>query len=250
MNGLLAVTLLLISVSNSMKNEPPQFPSDTLLSVLANQYREQHVFDNLKRLLEQGNQTSDLPPRLQVAFLKTHKTGSATMASVLFRLACRHQLRVMTVGFGPTLSPRMGAAWLNGAARSNSPQFDVMFQHITQSVQMLDVPISAVIQAYQSYISKPFIFTIVREPIALSISWLYYFRPPTENISLSLAATAIPPNMLCRHLGIATEAQLNAFLEKDVDLFDMICLTERFDECMVMLRRRLHWFAVLACIVF
>jgi hypothetical protein len=103
------------------------------------------------------------------------------------------------------------------------------------------------IDFFHHIINKPVILTMIREPLSHTLSWLAYFRPfvfgrdgrsqPAHIIQSQLRTD----NLQCRELGITTDKELDAFIASGMDLFDMICVTEHFDECMVMLRRRMNW---------
>jgi hypothetical protein len=85
----------------NMTGPNPNDMYQTMAEVMVHQhkYRGSDVFIPLIGMLSWENVTrfnsNPLQTRVKhVAFLKTHKTGSATLASVLFRYCARHHLRI------------------------------------------------------------------------------------------------------------------------------------------------------------
>jgi hypothetical protein len=98
------------------------------------------------------------------------------------------------------------------------------------------------VEFFNHIIDKPFIITVLREPLQQLLSFMYWYHDSKiQKYGLTQALKQGPSNPQCRELGITTDEQLDRFLESDMYLFDMICVTEHFDECMVMLRRRMNW---------
>jgi hypothetical protein len=185
----------------------------------------------------------------KVAFLKTHKTGSATMTGVLFRFACRHNARVLIEGHLTQTRFELVRQWRSEfdplQLKVKEPQqFDMVFQHIVPALTKyrdIRVPFSVTLQYYKFNIHEPFIFTIVREPVAAALSWLSYFEKKQKGETESHAIMRIPENRQCSEFGIYTQEDLDSFLTNSFPSINLICLTEKFDECLVLLRRRLNW---------
>lgn len=181
--------------------------------------------------------------RNNIALLKTYKTAGGTLASVLFRFASRHHSRIFP---GESLSnvhfKQLLYSWPSNRTMLARSQCNTIMRH---SVSPLSAPhpMPVMIEFFNHIIDRPFVITVLREPIGHMLSYLYFFE--VQDISEHGLTETInklaPTNPQCKELGIDTEEDLNRFIESEMYLFDMICLTEYFDECMVMLRRRMNW---------
>ncbi|CAM9149905.1 unnamed protein product [Ectocarpus sp. 4 AP-2014] len=66
-----------------------------------------------------------------VAFVKTHKTASTTLAAIMYRYAARHELKLSHFGGGSTISLKSAAA----KTKEDRQLVDIMHYHITTQGQ-------------------------------------------------------------------------------------------------------------------
>lgn len=91
------------------------------------------------------------------------------------------------------------------------------------------------------------VFTLFREPKQQYISWAYFYYVPNKypadpaEVFLSFLREQRNPNPLAGEFGLFSEGDVDTFLEKHFGNFKLILLSERFDECLVLLRRILNW---------
>lgn len=90
--------------------------------------------------------------------------------------------------------------------------------------------------------------TVFRDPVMQYISWTYYFkvpeRPPgTSPMDLlrDLVEAGENPNLLAHEFGIRTEEELQVFMTRYFDGFDLIIPSERFDEGLILMKRLFNW---------
>ncbi|KAH3884350.1 hypothetical protein DPMN_008328 [Dreissena polymorpha] len=195
---------------------------------------------------------SGTPERVtHVGFLKVHKAGSTTMQNLLFRFGLRYKLNIAVpkkgniVGYStPLVPPRY------------SDHYDILACHTMYSKNLYAklLPTDAVRIA------------IIREPFERMVSAAFYYRdvwkskylksiPPSNFIHnlvslpekydkkvFSKTKNAMgydfdfPANMTLKHKDQIQNYLLT--LEKD---FELVMTTDKFDESLVLLRRRLNW---------
>jgi hypothetical protein len=115
-------------------------------------------------------------------------------------------------------------------------------KHVARHGRPPPLPLPEMIEFFKYIIDKPLIITIMREPMEQVLSTMYYFlTKDVQHNGLTATIETFPANPQCRELGITTDEELDRFIESGMDMFDLICVTEHFDECMVMLRRRMNW---------
>jgi hypothetical protein len=194
-----------------------------------------------QRYLHQG----DLEKRKNIVLYKTHKTAGGTLCSVLFRFASRHHSRIFNAGgdIGATFPPSTFRSWSAHHRSLEKAHYNTLFRHVGRSGELPPLHLHEMIEFFQYIIDKPFIITVLREPLQHTLSYIFFYHKK-EVSKLGLTKTIdehLPENPQCTELGITTDDQLNHFIESEMALFDMFCVTEHFDECMVMLRRRMNW---------
>jgi hypothetical protein len=243
---LLSITMLIVVFSHAS--------SETIDLTNCEQQRcDKSVLAPFREALEapeaqQYRHPGDSEKRKNIVFLKTHKTGSGTMASFLFRFASRHHSRFFiasdsTDKRASTMSKKIFQSWAAHHKSLPKAKANTLLRHVAYHSEPPPLPLPKLIEFYQYIIDKPFIVTLVREPMQHVISYMYWYeRPKVEKLGLTEAIKQrLPTSPQCRELGITTDEQLDLFIESGMYLFDMICLTEHFDECSVMLRRRMNW---------
>lgn len=194
-----------------------------------------------------------------LVFLKTHKTGSSTIASMLLRFAIKKRLNV---AIPPPGEKQLG--WPNEFSQLStglpppSHQYDMLCNHaVLQSEHM------------RSYVKPGAKFvTILREPVSQAVSSMQYFlhclptnlRDPSTSIK-DIARWVMQTDSYHFHESQAfdlgwkrhlentnssgktlTEIQvINSFVTSLDHLFDLVMIMEHFDESLVLFRRELGW---------
>eukprot|EP00053_Salpingoeca_punica_P023186 m.9243 g.9243 ORF g.9243 m.9243 type:complete len:508 (-) comp4634_c0_seq1:724-2247(-) len=196
----------------------------------------------------------------QIVFHKTHKTGSTTVSSILFRLLARRQLRMLRYYRGITALPR---EWFDQTKAYKIPEankhaFNVSLLHISSPRGMTNT-MQHVRTVFRQYIDNPFIFSIVRDPKQHILSWICYFLVPRSPAQLGnllrqrqlknlqaadfgcytqdcVAALTAPAKRLAANA--SASASGGSASDPAVQFF---MVTERFDESLVLLRRIMNW---------
>lgn len=172
----------------------------------------------------------------RVAYLKTHKTGSTTLGSVLFRYAKRRNVTAVPAGahlFVTYETPE--ALALRG---------EVILQHITGG-QMRAGGFGEAVRFYDAAIVGNTLITTVREPAARLVSWYYYFVAPYAT-ALTLDEWldddgAAARCTLAAEFGVYDEMGLAVFLHEHVGRFAFMAVADRFDDSVVALALQLGW---------
>lgn len=168
-----------------------------------------------------------------IAYLKTHKTGSTTFGSILFRYSARRGLvpvRIHEHIFKSyaTATPRPGKVFLN---------------HITAG-QMREGDFENALAFYRRAVRDMTFITAVREPMQRMISWFYYFvQPQHPKLTLRqwLYSTNAENCTLSAEFGVYTEEQLSVFMTNHIKRFDMILVSDRFLESICVMALRFGW---------
>ena len=212
-------------------------------------------------------------PRRKVVYLKTHKTGSSTVASIVQRYGFINNLTFVIPNQRHFLTHRKlfsadnimkpGAANLgkNGQTNNTSWNFDVGYEMLTNHARFNRKEFDKVFHDAK-YV------TIVREPVAQFESGFFYFNiPNTMKIKSKdplkdfmknpkknferIMRTQHPfkncmHNYQCFDLGLELDQMDNesAILDKIHNLdseFDLVMIQEYFDESLLLLRKLLCW---------
>ncbi|CAM9464061.1 unnamed protein product [Phaeothamnion confervicola] len=183
--------------------------------------------------------------RCNVAFIKTHKTASTTMTSILYRYGARHNktiARFDVKGTSCTLEKAAEDVSLGKAPRSDifhyhyvwdgifkGGEFDYI-EHKYRQIMSLDSPMDFV--------------SVLREPIRHYLSYYYFYYEPLKHVQIEeyLKNTAkLLRNPLCAEFGIYGPRQLDRFIKNDLPKFTLMMLTEKFDEGVVLLAHMFGW---------
>ncbi|CAM9934952.1 unnamed protein product, partial [Ectocarpus sp. 13 AM-2016] len=183
-----------------------------------------------------------------VAFVKTHKTASTTLAAIMYRYAARHELKLSHFGGGSTVSLKSAAA----ETKENRQLVDIMHYHITTQGQYTGTWDEAV-KCYRRIMRDPddinFV-TVLREPRSHLLSYYYYYIQPRNQISIeeflmhpagSSKDHKLLYNPLSAEFGVRTAEQLDSLISDTLPDFKLILLTERLEEGLLVLARMLHW---------
>lgn len=196
--------------------------------------------------LDRDNQVSNL------AFFKTHKTGSTTLAILLHRYGVRHDLEVAHFpGYGSTIPIAQAAE----KTRESEKRVDIMHYHIDTNTPKQERWSQAKAR-YGDVMRDPdginFV-TLFREPRDRLLSFYTFFVEFETRVPIQEFLGRKDPdpkvverlrNLGCKEFGVETEADLDVFIRTEIPEFELILLTERFDEGLMVLRNLLGWHLV------
>ncbi|XP_050406599.1 galactose-3-O-sulfotransferase 4 [Patella vulgata] len=194
------------------------------------------------------NRTSTTKPtqctkRTNIAFLKVHKCGSTTMSNILHRFALRYNLNVV-------LPDKNGTRfWVLGLLDKDT------HKKIIPVAKGEEYNILAVDTYYNKHIyeqlipNHPFFLAIFREPVERYISYLFYHKNTRETLIQKMKTnpyifhgyTGGAPPILNDFSFYVQNLSLIRFTERMDNEFDMIMVTEYFDQSLILLKRKLCW---------
>ena len=208
---------------------------------------KQKVREN-RRLLHPNATTS-------VMFLKTHKTGGSTLQNIFFRFAVFHGLEVAlpvahSAFYYPSLNFHSSIVLQD---TKSGPCCDFLLHHL-----VFNVPeVKKVVRPDAAFV------TILRDPVSLFTSAFTYYNlsrcmngKSLPEINLRKYAhlnTSICPtvkfqiaNMQVFDMGISlthgyTDCAIKDFIAKMDRLFDIVLITEMFEESLVVLKTKFNW---------
>lgn len=170
-----------------------------------------------------------------VVLIKTHKTASTTLASILFRLGMNHNLRMFV--------PHYHYIDLKRRPMTQPKSNISMYHHFTPSLQT-----EPLINWYKEWLPEARFITILREPYQRVLSeYYYFFQPDAPQIPLYDLLTNKTHDILKKlhimshDLGVYTNDDLELFLKQNYKLFDQFLITELFDESLILMKRRYNW---------
>jgi len=196
-----------------------------------------------------------------VLFLKTHKTGSSTITNILNRYADKNDLKVLLpegqkyYSFDWPNKFRLNSAVnsfgrpniLANHARYSRKSMNVLFpRENTVYISILRHPVSQWESTFQ-YMSFPFILDIGQKNDPLDF---FLKNPPTTETIIEIArrypSLYLIRNPLFFDLGLDFKHYDNStFIRRALKTldndFDLVLITEYFDESLTLLRRRLCW---------
>lgn len=219
--------------------------------------RQAHYLLNPTSLLKeikniQGSHKNSTPG---VVLLKTHKTGSSTLQNIILRYAILHNLTVAVPIYRASFlwPARFRSQFVK--KEKDKLSYDVLAHHA-----ILEKPeMAQVMKPTAKYI------TILRDPVALFRSAYQYFnmnefcfKEPIETFMKSehyaeAASTALCPltklpvrNMQAFDLGLQPgrmddKAAVLDYIRYLDSVFSVVMITERFDESLILLGKRLNW---------
>ncbi|CAM9489564.1 unnamed protein product [Scytosiphon promiscuus] len=186
-----------------------------------------------------------------IAFIKTHKTASTTLAYILFRYARRHHVKLAHFDGHNSAIP-LEEAVAQTRRKGRGGLCDIMHYHISVFGQYKGTW-NDVEQAYRRILRHPdevnFI-TVLREPRTHLLSYYYYFLQPETKVSIEeflMRKNYGDPahrrlfNPLSAEFGAYKRQDLDQLLDKALPQAKLVILTERFDEGLMVLRRLLGW---------
>ncbi|XP_068135262.1 galactose-3-O-sulfotransferase 2-like isoform X2 [Hyperolius riggenbachi] len=194
-------------------------------------------------------------PHTHIFFLKTHKTAGSTIMNILFRFGESHNL---TIAFPVYNSAQFfypqyfSAAFVEGYIQNPTRNFDIMCHHMRFHMGEVEKVMP----------KDTFYFTILRNPVSLMESSFIYFKGADIFLKAESLETFIwnpykfynktskyshfGKNLMTFDLGFdhngpestkyfkLTQNALNT-------MFDLVLITEHFDESLVLLKEALCW---------
>ncbi|KAK6194600.1 hypothetical protein SNE40_000206 [Patella caerulea] len=182
---------------------------------------------------------------MNIAFLKVHKCGSTTMSNILHRFALRHNLNVVL----PNTNRTIRQFWILGSLDTNTTKKIIPVAR-GENYNILAVDTFYNKQIYDQLIpDHPFFLAIFREPVERYISFLFYNAEISPKMKQKMKTD---PYIFRNFTGKASSAledfsfylqNLSSirFTERMDNEFDMIMVTEYFDESLILLKRKLCW---------
>ena len=193
-----------------------------------------------------------------VFFLKVHKAASTTVMNVLYRFALKRDLYVMLPKSRNILS-ESSRVWRSAAIDlpPGVPYFDILCNHIVYNEQLITAsmhpdtkfvaivrqPLSQFVSAFEYYRNVFHLSYLKNIP-----SWdpiLTYMKDPIEwEVPIRRSYTH---NRMSFDFGMGMSelygdrVRISEYLDYLNDTFDLVMLSERFDESMVLLKRLLGW---------
>lgn len=138
--------------------------------------------EQLSRYRERFPTLHDNPPTLRIASPKTHKTGSSTLSSILFRVGARYGKRIYTGGTKWSFLPSKAVSQLQPA---DEGAYDLEFHHLSANGRWKGKYATA--RAFYEHIlgANPAKITVVRDPPQQLASWVYYYYVPQHRDEVS-----------------------------------------------------------------
>jgi hypothetical protein len=237
-----------------MRDRAERFKQDRELNVKKiyahlDEFENTTIFNELLAMMQNHSETFPVDSFRfsvhQIAFWKLHKTGSTTFSSVIYRYSCRNNLRMFLSVMDARLSDatqNIIIKWLQysryeNASKIPSQIFDTIYVHI----QYYFVT-SEVLEFFNIIIDRPRVITMIREPLSHAISYaVWRFAPANVSHLNYFIEHHLNSNTLCQDLHLQSEIEIDIFMNKYFQYFELVCLTDAFDECLVMMKRRFNW---------
>lgn len=143
-------------------------------------------------------------PQRRVIYHKTHKTGSSTVGSILYRHAARNDLVLFKL-------PNKGHEIEMTSRNPSTTPADMTLYHFIDHCNCSWVDMRA---WYEHAVPGGMLVTVVREPVSHYVSRFYYYEEVKLDITLqSYAEDGRGANTLAADFAITTQQQLDEFLE-------------------------------------
>lgn len=180
-----------------------------------------NVFQPLLDMLSWPNMTQyrsnpHYPRVTHVALLKTHKTASATLASVLFRYCARHKVTIFKPNnnAGSLLNkPNFWDIYVKNSTAFGHEAANMIISHVSDKAGRLPVSFNAVLAMYHQIIGPHTFISTIRSPLEQALSWACFYALPQNVEELYAKIPNIPDNVQCHEYGVQTEAELEEFIQ-------------------------------------
>ncbi|XP_054061304.1 galactose-3-O-sulfotransferase 2-like [Rissa tridactyla] len=194
-------------------------------------------------------------PKTDIVFLKVHKSASSTVMNILFRFGEMHNLTfAFPIGGGNQLFyPRhFLARFVEGFSPSSPRRFNILCHHM----RFLQPEVHKVVP------SSAFYFSILRNPVKLMESSFAYYkgasafsrvrsleeflRQPYHYYNPTDGDRHYARNLMTFDFGFNPDGEVSAervkLMLKAIEAsFDLLLISEYFDESMVLLKKMLCW---------
>ncbi|KAK3709621.1 hypothetical protein RRG08_013904 [Elysia crispata] len=210
------------------------------------------------------------PETRQVVFAKVHKAASSTVQNILLRFAMARNLSVLLPNHKATIN--QASPYIDRNAVVPHPEGKTMFDILCNHVVYDEKEISKYFPESAARVA------IIREPMSQALSALVYFatRFPTRELWRGLSKHPDDPvngflnhpedfssetsqtnleeffvnNRMSVDLGLdlldfksskQNQSKIRSFLKRLEAEFDLVLISDYFDESIILLRRYLHW---------
>uniref|UniRef100_A0A8B9V945 Galactose-3-O-sulfotransferase 2 n=1 Tax=Anas zonorhyncha TaxID=75864 RepID=A0A8B9V945_9AVES len=194
-------------------------------------------------------------PKTNIVFLKVHKSASSTVMNILFRFGEMHNLSfAFPLKGGPQLfyPQHFMARFVQGFSPGKPPRFNILCHHM----RFLQPEVQKVVPSTAVY------FSILRNPVQLmESSFVYYKGTSAFSRARSLEEFLSQPyhyynptasdshyarNLMTFDFGFNPDGEVSAkrvhLMLKAIEAsFDLLLISEYFDESMVLLKETLCW---------
>ncbi|XP_063775599.1 galactose-3-O-sulfotransferase 2-like [Pseudophryne corroboree] len=194
-------------------------------------------------------------PHTHIFFLKTHKTASSTIMNILFRFGESQNLTFALPAYNMSqfLYPSyFNAYFVEGFTRNTHHHYDIMCHHM----RFLRPEVEKVMS------NDTFYFTILRNPVSLMESSFSYYKGtdifekaysleeflknPYKYYNASSTFSGYGRNLMTFDLGfhqdgMVTPKHLQLTRQAVETTFNLVLITEYFDESLVLLKDALCW---------
>ena len=203
-----------------------------------------------KKDLFMKNQTIDTLE--SVAYFKTHKTGSTTMASLLLRFAVRRNLTTFPMSnslhncYEKTKKHTKGGFVVINVSNyvywNSSLRFHIINRHFS-SHGHLDTMFDKVSDFYDTKMRQPFkIITTLRRPESQFRSWFNFFYRAEIN-EMNFIKNNAHNELQLQEFGffLTGEKNISNFLSVHLRKIDLFVITEMYDESLVLMMLDYNW---------
>ncbi|NXT39226.1 G3ST2 sulfotransferase, partial [Pelecanoides urinatrix] len=194
-------------------------------------------------------------PKTDIVFLKVHKSASSTVMNILFRFGETHNLTfAFPIGGGNQLSypHHFLARFVRGFSPKSPRRFNILCHHM----RFLQPEVQKVVSSSAVY------FSILRNPVQLmESSFMYYKSTSAFSRARSLEEFLSQPyhyynpadsdshyarNLMTFDFGFNPDGEVSTkrvqLMLKAIEVsFDLLLISEYFDESMVLLKEMLCW---------
>eukprot|EP00055_Hartaetosiga_balthica_P005005 m.13994 g.13994 ORF g.13994 m.13994 type:complete len:512 (+) comp4237_c0_seq1:24-1559(+) len=193
------------------------------------------VEKELKRALYLSPNKDPLKKEQNIKYIKTHKTGSSTLGSIMYRFGARHDLVMYK-------SPSHGLK-IDAPKNQNTVPSNIVVHHYAgiatnlRSIEQWD-------RAYEWYnevVPNGKYITIVRDPISHYLSYFSFYNEPGGRTLDSFVERGNNKDILMRDFGVRTKVEMDKFMELYADKFYMILVANRMSESLVAMAYMLNW---------
>ncbi|ESO88379.1 hypothetical protein LOTGIDRAFT_175890 [Lottia gigantea] len=187
--------------------------------------------------------------RFNIAFLKTHKSGSTTVSNILYRFAIRNRLNL-------ALPNKRGKPnhWVLGDL-TNFTDASILRLPTGEHYNILAVESIYRRDVFRRIVpSNPYFLTIVREPVDRFISYVFFNKKNNvegmpyviknsflKDKVFKMAAKGMSLDFGMKYNGSKLLLDPRRFVQNITTDFDLILVAEYFDESLLLLKRQLCW---------